>query len=161
MKQFYSVLPRCTVPKLRVSKEKHILYPPKYGWTHIEFNEFKGPASYTTDVPIDVLTGILKYYTAGSAVICFDAEGWEFYMVLADCTIYIIESKSDDVQFIDKLYSEHDNFTKYIKQIVKDIEDYIDDWASFPACAEERGTTEKYKAEIQQLLEQVHSRVFV
>lgn len=104
-----------------------MLSKPKDGWTDVTVGDFKGVGSYTTDVPIDVLNAFinaLKYSIPAS--VYFDEEGSEFTLVSYYEDTYIIIERKDR-----ELVHLNIDFFDLAKEVVKDIEDYLDDWVNW------------------------------
>ncbi len=69
---------------------------PDAGWTNITIGEFRSRASYLTDIPFDCLQAFifaLKHRTP--AAISFDAEGWEFIVVVDWYDTHVIINNTD------------------------------------------------------------------
>mgnify|MGYP001027098604 CR=1 FL=1 len=104
-----------------------MLSKPEHGWADVEIGDFRGRASYLTDVPNDCLDAFI-YALANNAptVIYFDAEGWEYYLVASYWNSYVITDKdSAEVYYSDLSYRALAN------ELIDDIENNIDDWANW------------------------------
>lgn len=117
-----------------------MLSKPKYGWTDVTIADFKGVGSYLTDVPLDVLNAFisaLEYSIPAS--IYFNEEGSEFILVsYYDDTYIIIERDDRKLMYLDV------DFLDLAKEIVRDIEEHIDDWVNWK-CFKELNESESSK----------------
>lgn len=101
-----------------------MLSKPRYGWTDITIGEFKGRASYLTDVPMDCLIAFinaLEHYIPAS--IFFNEEGTEFTLVSSVNGTYIISEREKT-----ELISINTRFLKLAREIINDIETNLEDW---------------------------------
>jgi len=103
---------------------------PMYGWCTFQLGEFKGHASYLTDVPIDLINAFIEYRKTGKAVVNFDEEGSFFTLILSQYNnnIFIIEDR-DEIpilhDFSDFSIQDLEN------ELIQDIESDIEGWARF------------------------------
>lgn len=105
---------------------------PEHGWCNFKLGDFKGVASYLTDVPLDLINAFIDYHEKGSGVVIFDEEGSYFTLVLTayNCGIYIIEEKEECIthSFWDM------NIEDLEKELISDIESNLHGWSSFIMC---------------------------
>lgn len=113
-----------------------MLINPDAGWVQIKIGEFEDRASYLTDVPIDILEGLIKLYTEHEPVaIRFDAEGWDYIVIIDHYQTYIIDytyrtddeylNSEDEKQILTIVEICKDNLAK---EFVLDIERDYDKW---------------------------------
>ena len=102
---------------------------PEHGWCNFKLGDFKGVASYLTDVPLDLINAFIDYHEKGSGVVIFDEEGSYFTLVLTayNCGIYIIEEKEECIthSFWDM------NIEDLEKELISDIESNLHGWSEF------------------------------
>lgn len=104
-----------------------MLTKPRHGWTYVEIEDLKIRASYLTDVPNDCLDSfIFALENKLPVAIYFDAEDLDYYLFVSHLDSFIIMEK-DDLQIF-KLKS---NIIDLGKELVNDIEEYIDEWANW------------------------------
>ncbi len=109
-----------------------MLTNPKYGWTNVSIGEFNESASYLTDVPNDCLDAfIYARENCFPAVVYFDAEGYEYYLVASYFESFVTIEK-------DKLrtYRFDLDLVDLAKELIDDIEQNIDDWADWQCYKE-------------------------
>ena len=105
---------------------------PKYGWTDVHLQDdtgltFDAPASYLTSVHLDTLNAFTNFYkTHNPQSIYYDAEGWDYIVVLDWCNVYVIENKDES-----KLYNFCLDIDELGNQVISDIENAFEDWADF------------------------------
>ena len=102
-----------------------MLSKPHYGWTNVTIGNFKGRASYLTDVPMDCLISFINSLKYGiPASIFFDEEGADFTLVTEhyNNTYVICERENTELIKIDKC------FLDLAEELIKDIECNIEDW---------------------------------
>jgi len=106
-----------------------MLTKPQYGWTNLQFDNFSERASYLTDVPKDCLDAfIYALQTNNTAIVYFDAEGYEFHLVSSYYRSYIIVDNYDNKV---KTYTIDKNIIKLAKELIDDIENYFEDWLNW------------------------------
>ena len=113
-----------------------MLINPHAGWVNIRIGEFEDRASYLTDVPIDILDALIESYKEHKpATIEFDAEGWEYIIVINTYETHIIDYpyRTDE----EYLNSENDkqvltaveiSIDAIAKEFISDIERDYDKW---------------------------------
>lgn len=105
---------------------------PKYGWTDIHLEDdtglvFDAPASYLTSVHFDTIEAFTNFYkTRKPQGIYYDAEGWDYIIVITWEDIVVIERKDEY-----KLYTFNINYNELCDQVISDIERDFNDWADF------------------------------
>ena len=104
-----------------------MLTKPKHGWVDVELGDFSDRASYLTDIPHDCLDAFTQALKNNEpVVIYFDAEGWDYHLVSSYYDSYIILDK-DSLQ----VFRIEKNYKDLAKELIEDIEKYIDDWADW------------------------------
>lgn len=123
---------------------------PKHGWVTLTINDWSDRASYLTDVPQDILEGCIAFLKnpARPVSVSFDAEGWEYILIIDHYNTYVIESKDEE-----KLYHFERSGIKLIEEIYKDISDNLYDWSLWSFDSDRDGQREKDEKEIKCLLE--------
>ena len=117
---------------------------PEHGWTKVSFGEVElGYASYLTDVPIDTMDSFINYlaqnYFNQGFNLTFDAEGYTFSVIEFDGSLFLMDSKTDDViPNIKELKNEYLKLPNYesltniiiylAREIIDDITNYLQDW---------------------------------
>lgn len=102
-----------------------ILSQVKNGKCKFELGDFDCCLSNITDVPIDLLDCLIRYYKREVvATRFFDQNHCSFLLVLSPNGIYIIDEYIDELQNLYNVITIDD----FAKQIIADIEDSIDDW---------------------------------
>lgn len=113
-----------------------MLINPHAGWVNIKIGEFEDRASYLTDVPIDILDALLESYKDRKVVaIEFDAEGWEYIIIINAYETHIIDypyrtdeeylSSEDDNRVLTTVEIGRDAIAK---EFISDIEHDYDKW---------------------------------
>lgn len=121
-----------------------MLSEPQHGWTFVQIEDFKEPASYITDVPNDCLDGFIYALNNNlPAIIYFDAEGYDYYLIITRFVSYIILEKESV-----RLYRFEISMYDLVEELINDIELYIDEWASWG------GSTDKKVKRNKEILEQ-------
>lgn len=109
-----------------------MLANPKYGWTNVSIGEFNECASYLTDVPNDCLDAFIYARENGfPAVVYFDAEGYEYYLIASYFESFITIEK-DEL----KTYRFDLGLVDLAKELIDDIEQNIDEWADWQCYKE-------------------------
>lgn len=104
-----------------------MLVNPKYGWTNVNIGEFNESASYLTDVPNDCLDAFIYARENGfPAVVYFDAEGYEYYLIASYFESFITIEKDELKTFHFDL-----SLVDLAKELIDDIEKNIDKWADW------------------------------
>jgi len=104
-----------------------MLSNPKHGWVNINIGEFNEVASYLTDVANDCLDAFIFARENGfPAVVYFDAEGYDYHIIVSYFESFIIIQKDET-----KTYHFDLDFYDLAKELIDDIEKNIDDWADW------------------------------
>lgn len=127
-----------------------MLVNPQHGWVTVEIGDWSDRASYLTNVPIDALDAFINSYNHRQpATIKFDAEGWEYIVVIDDWETYIIEDlyrysknllnspSADPILTIVKV-----NKRELAKELVNDIQSHFYEWVNWRS---DDGDTEELK----------------
>lgn len=105
-----------------------MLSTPRAGWTTITIGEWSDRASYLTDVPMDLLNGFIEYPDV-PFVVEFDAEGWEFEVVInQDFTNMIKYNDIDDIEVYKSVYISKQALAL---EVANDIELDLDGWSGW------------------------------
>lgn len=132
-----------------------VLERPLNGWVNIHICDFKERASYLTDVPIDILQSLIAAYNHHiPAAIKFDAEGWEWILIIDDFDIHIITDDGDyEEQFTYCNYEiDRSDFTQ---KVISDILRDIDDWAAWSSDIDDANDVVFRKGEILRLIKEL------
>ena len=132
-----------------------MLLNPKHGWVTVKIGEWSDRASYLTDVPLDILSALIHSYQTGlPAAINFDAEGWEYIIVIDHYTTHIIDylyrtdeeclSSEDDKQILTVVEISKDDLAK---EFLEDIESDWDAWVNWMYYDDEE-TIQNRKSEL-------------
>ena len=135
-----------------------ILSKPEHGWTDITIGKWTDRASYLTDVHLDFLKCLIRFFETNSPS-CFqcDAEGWNYTIVISDNYVHTIEEK-DEIEFYSfDFYEENITIKDFARMVYNDILTYIDDWSCWDPCTDlnDMGDIENSKKEIQEKLEKL------
>ena len=139
-----------------------MLTKPQYGWTHIQFPNITLRASYLTDVPNDCLDSFIYALQNNSpVVICFDAEGYDYHLVLSYYRSYIIVDKEDnsvDTYIIEK------GIIELAMELMNDIEDNFEDWLNWECDDDDIGeytetNREVFKVKLSMLKFELNKRI--
>jgi len=144
-----------------------MLINPHAGWVNIRIGEFEDRASYLTDVPIDILDALIKSYKEHKpATIEFDAEGWEYIIVINTYETHIIDypyrtdeeylSSEDDKQVLTTVEIDRDTLAK---DLISDIENDYDKWVHWMYFDDENEISER-KENLDTKLAELKSLVF-
>lgn len=132
------------------------------GWVTVDLGSFSDRASYLTDIPVDMLESLIHSYEKGvPAVIKFDAEGWEYIMVIDDfCTYIIDESCRNDNECLNgdgkKLLTTVEiSKNVIVGEILMDIIHDLDDWVMWRGNLSLAGKVDRRK-EIFRLIEELN-----
>lgn len=110
-----------------------MLTKPFAGWTDITLdNKSFFRCSYLTDVPMDLLIEFIKCLeTKQECKIEFDAEGWEHCLIVNTQNSKEIIFNEKKTEIISKK-----NIYDLSKELISDIESYLDDWVMWEPCIE-------------------------
>lgn len=130
-----------------------VLEKPFGGWVNIHVYNFVDRASYLTDVPMDILQSLIAAYRHHTpAAVKFDAEGWEWILVMDDFDIHII---SDDcVEGFTYCNYEVDR-DDFVQKVISDILRDIDDWAAWSTDIDDWIAVAFRKGEILRLIKEL------
>lgn len=104
-----------------------MLSKPKYGWSTITIGDWSDRCSYLTDVPFQLLEAMCdSCKNHKPAAETFDAEGWDYTIIFDWLEIHIIISKDSF-----ELKTIEINRDELAKELVEDIRNNIDEWASW------------------------------
>ena len=111
-----------------------MLSTPSCGWTTVTIKERKstkswsGVASYLNSVHHDCLDAFIRYYDTWTVPQCvyFDAEGWDFILVITEFWSYIIERQDNE-----KLETFEVNADDLCEELIADIENNLSAWSHF------------------------------
>lgn len=128
---------------------------PKDGWCEFKLGAFTGHPSYLTDVPMDIMSAFIDYYSTGSGLAYFDEEGTEFNLVLSNYSVYII-SVGEHAELYD---CSHLNIDCITEELIGDIEGYIEEWTNFlmPYDGREAATQRYYIDDLLKRLKFVYT----
>ena len=99
---------------------------PNAGWCDFKLGTFEGTPSYTTDVPVDLLTAFIDYHYKGTGMAWFDEEGSEFTLILTPYSLFIIE-ENEEAESILHDFSKM-NIRDLEKELIEDIEKDLNNW---------------------------------
>lgn len=111
-----------------------MLSRPESGWCDITVGDFCSRASYLTNVPMDILKALNG---TGTPCVCFDAEGWEFFVIFSWQETLVIGYGEPFGQSDGYCVKSFDITKKEIaKQVYNDISGNIDAWAKWEPRAQ-------------------------
>ena len=136
-----------------------MLSKPRYGWTNVTIGEFQGRASYLTDVPMDCLISFINSFKYGiPASVFFDEEGSTFTLVTESYNNTYIISEREDTELI----NINKRFLDLAKELIKDIEDNLEDWVFWEDYYDDsEDTLNKRRKLINDRLEKLKELVFI
>ncbi len=110
-----------------------ILINPRYGWVTVKIGDWSDRASYLTNVPLDALDAFINSYNRWQpATIKFDAEGWEYIVVIDDYYTYIIDyphdGNFDASPVLTIVEIKKDDLAK---ELINDIQSNFYEWVSW------------------------------
>jgi hypothetical protein len=106
--------------------------PSPYGWASWELPNFTPPISYIDDFPEMLLSAFLKFFCTNTCQeVEFDAEGY-FYTIYIGTPVY---ARIDDDDCEKEPILICDTVEEFVGGVIDDIEEYIDEWASFSFSA--------------------------
>ena len=113
-----------------------MLENPSCGWVKIHLGDFCDRASYLTDVIYDILEALIHVLNRkGSASVYFDAEGWEWYIVLTWYETFVIDYPyRTDEEYINSVDDSPEltvidmRIEDIAKEVIKDFEKDYDEW---------------------------------
>lgn len=103
---------------------------PKFGWTHVTIGDFEAPASYLTDVPLEIIDALISGYRYGvDPAVTFDAEGYVYTVVVSNywSKVYVILERDEEPE----LFVFDIAMNDFALEVLHDIEDDLDGWANF------------------------------
>lgn len=104
-----------------------MLSKPKYGWTDITIGDWTGRLSYIDDVPIILLNAFYKVFiNQKPEVVCFDAEGTNYWIVF-DLLDTIIITEDENCQY--SVSRQNVGVRELDMQMWDDIYRELKDWA--------------------------------
>lgn len=112
-----------------------MLSKPEYGWIAVTIGSFSEPASYLTNVPVDILKGIL-YRLRGrktNYTVRIDSEGYISKVQFFDDYVQIKTDKERGNGFSKLIVSK--NIKEVAGEVIKDIEDNFEDFCNWEPCA--------------------------
>lgn len=109
-----------------------MLSTPKNGWADITIGNWTDRCSYINDVAVDLLEAVLRAYETGEQqVVEFDAEGWEYIIVLGGWETYVITvNETNALTTIDLSLDD------FVPELLADIRENLESWAMFPSDME-------------------------
>lgn len=104
-----------------------MLSKPVHGWATITIGSWSDRISYLDDAAFLLLDSmILSCKEHQPASVRFDAEGWDYIVIFDWLETHIIEQKNTN-----ELISFNIHRDVLAKELVKDIQENIKDWAAF------------------------------
>ena len=97
---------------------------PSAGWCQFTIEDFEGLASYTTDVPCNLLDCFIQYMKTNCGCSYLDEEGTEFTFVLSDCEAFIIRHEPQEKP----LYQFKATPIQLAQELINDLTSNVDDW---------------------------------
>lgn len=102
-----------------------MLTTPDAGWTTIKIGDWQDICSYLCDPAHELLEAVDYTLLTGNKTICeFDAEGYNYMMIISDSDVYIITEK-DDISITQQSIEISDLAKELISDIRKDIEKWV------------------------------------
>lgn len=131
-----------------------MLSKPSAGWTQISLGEWSDRGSYLDDIPMMFLDGLINH-RYDCFCLKFDAEGWDYFIVIDDYRIYVIDYDHETGE--EKLYNIDSDKDELAKEVIADIESDIEGWAYWFGYydEEEKAECEKRKQEIAEKIAKV------
>lgn len=103
--------------------DKKIFSKPKHGWVLINIGEFKGWASYITDVPIDCIKAMKHALVAKTDfVCCFDSEADGTFKIVSDeYRTFVIEEAETNRLYVCEDITKQDLANAFVNELTEDI----------------------------------------
>lgn len=134
---------------IMILEGENMFTKPKHGWTNLQLGCFESRASYLTDIPMDCLNAFIYALSNNKPItIYFDAEGWDFHLVSSYYESYIISNKNEESD----LYLIEGSFRELAKELVKDIEKYLEDWIYWECYKDNEDEFKDRKSELNKKL---------
>jgi hypothetical protein len=106
---------------------------PEHGWINFTFKEFSERASYETDIPNDCLDAFIYALQNNiPAVVYFDAEGYDYYLLSTKYDTYVIIEKNKL-----QVYTINKNIEEIAEELIQDIENNFEDWLNWMGYEED------------------------
>ena len=104
-----------------------MLQTPKHGWSQITIKDWSDRLSYLDDVAYMLLEAVWNCLRmSGPECVKFDAEGYEYILVIDQCYSYVITmADSDTLTVLDITLRE------IAQELISDIRRDMEDWVSF------------------------------
>lgn len=145
--------------KSNLGENKKMISSPRHGWCTFSIGKdkdrcFTDRASYLTNVPVDLLDAFVTYTLNGYGCVVFDAEGYEYTLVLTayNQSIYIIDENNHLIDFSDL------NADDLARELIKDIESDLENWISFATF--DKDEEEENRSNINRLLSLLKQEYF-
>ena len=140
-----------------------MLENPSCGWVKIHLGDFCDRASYLTDVIYDILEALIHVLNRkGSASVYFDAEGWEWYIVLTWYETFVIDYPyRTDEEYINSVDDSPEltvidmRIEDIAKEVIKDFEKDYDEWIHWLPEDESEERTKELNKMINKIKEMV------
>lgn len=128
---------------------------PHAGWVTVKIGDWWDRASYLTNVPLDTLNAFINSINHWEpATIKFDAEGWEYVVVVDDYETYIIDYHLDDEGDCIDSFDAKPTLTivdiskiDLAKELAIDIQSNFDEWINWCVddCTDDKEKMKKYR----------------
>lgn len=99
----------------------------KNGWCDFEIGSFKKTISYRTDVPVELLSAFLDYSAKQYGIAWLEDQHGLYALMLTPCGIFIYEDHEEPI--VHTFYAS--SVCKLMFELIEDIEENIDNWATF------------------------------
>lgn len=133
-----------------------MLSRPKGGWSTITIGSWSDRCSYLDDVPVILLKGFVEScITHRPAAMKFDAEGYEYIIVVDWTATHIITNKNDDFELITQNIDRDVLATK----LIVDIRENIKEWAMFIADTPTQSIVDRRILELTELCNQLEESI--
>ena len=111
-------------------KQDAVLDKPCAGWSHIQIGSWRSRCSYIDDVPMMLLDAFLFVLRNHRPVaVKFDAEGYEFIIVLDEHDAFIISDEHGDYEY----FHEDISAVELGHRLVRDIWKNLSEWTNWDA----------------------------
>ena len=134
-----------------------MLKSPSAGWSRITIGDLSDRCSYLDDVPYLLLEGVEEVFRTGYPIVSkFDAEGYEYFIVIDIDTVFIITETDDDYSLKTIEISIKGLAAELIADIRRDL-DLWSEWVDYGGMSEDE--KRERKKDLSALCEIIEKRI--
>lgn len=129
---------------------------PEYGWVDVSIGNWIDRASYLTDPHLDLMDAFINLLNNKKvSAVNFDAEGWEYIIVLDLYSSYVIDSKEERPQ----LYNFDISANILAEELYKDISNNLYKWSVWDCVVETEKIRLEKEVEIKNKLQELRNAI--